>query len=52
MTMLEYAKLVLKKVAFDKNLFMKEYQKFIRLLPESDVDELDKWRQLNFSIAS
>jgi len=50
--MLEYAKLVLKKVAFDPELFMKEYQKFVSLLSESEVDELNKWTQLNFSIAT
>lgn len=50
--MLEYAKVVLKKVSFDRKLFMKEYRKFIRLLPASEVAELIRWRQMNFAQAA
>jgi hypothetical protein len=49
MTMLEYAKLVLNKVSFDKKLYMKEYRKFLRLLPAQEVNELQKWQQMQIT---
>ncbi len=42
-SMLEYSKMVLKKVSFDTKLFCKELKKAIsRLLPE-EIEELKKW---------
>lgn len=49
MTMLEYAKMVLKKVSFDKNLFVKEYRKFLRILSSQEVVELVQWRRVHYS---
>jgi hypothetical protein len=46
MTMLEYAKVVLNKVSFDKKLHMKEYEKFLKMLSAKDVNELVKWQQM------
>jgi hypothetical protein len=51
MSMLDYAKLILSKVCFDKQLFLKEYRKFIRMLPAQEVSELVQWRRTNFSEA-
>lgn len=43
--MLEYSKMVLKKVSFDLKLFCKELEKAIsRLLPE-EIEELKVWLQ-------
>ena len=43
--MLEYSKIVLKKVSFDTKLFCKEVQKAIsNLLPE-EIEELKLWLQ-------
>jgi hypothetical protein len=47
MTMLEYAKLVLDKVSFDKKLYKKEYNKFLKMLSEKEINELVKWQQMN-----
>ncbi len=42
-SMLEYSKMVLKKVSFDTKLFCKELKKAIsRLLPD-EIEELKKW---------
>ncbi len=45
MSQLEYSKLILEKVSFDKRLFRKEYKKFCRMLRTSaeDLAELRKW---------
>ncbi|MFN6943769.1 MAG: hypothetical protein ACK4ND_02405 [Cytophagaceae bacterium] len=46
--MLDYCKMILEKVSFDKTLFEKEYQKFKKWLPENQTGELEKWRQEHY----
>lgn len=41
--MLEYTKLVLKKVSFDSELFKKELSKSIEWLKENDLIKLHNW---------
>ncbi|MGL4631128.1 MAG: hypothetical protein ACRCVT_07980 [Leadbetterella sp.] len=41
--MLEYIKLILEKVSFDKKLFRKELLKGISRLAKSDIKELRSW---------
>lgn len=43
MTLLAYYKLVLRKVSFEPKLFFKEYKKAIKVLPASEIDDLDEW---------
>jgi hypothetical protein len=40
---LDYYKLILDKVSFDKNLLRKEYSKAMTRLPERDRRHLDHW---------
>lgn len=42
-TMLEYVKLILEKVSFDKALFEKELKKGVSYLLPPEVNELKKW---------
>jgi hypothetical protein len=42
-SMLEYSKLILEKVSFDKRLFWKEYKKLSRSLVSSETHELKSW---------
>ncbi|MDG1915148.1 MAG: hypothetical protein P8I55_11240 [Crocinitomix sp.] len=42
-TFLNFYKLVLENMKFDKQLFWKEYQKAIRFLDESEISELNNW---------
>ncbi len=42
-TMLQYSKIILSKVSFDRKLFRKEYRKFITLLTEPDRQQLKSW---------
>lgn len=46
--MLEYAKIILPKVSFSKDLFRKELNKCISWLEEDQVLELYKWCNENF----
>lgn len=48
MTMLEYAKTILKKVSFDNGIFQREYKKFIRMLSDKERKMLIEWQQSNF----
>lgn len=41
--MLEYFKLILQKVSFDRRLFEKELRKAIRSLIADEVEELESW---------
>ena len=41
--MLDYCKLILDKVNFNKRLFWKEYKKSCNHLPEHEVAELRQW---------
>jgi hypothetical protein len=40
---LDYYKMILDKVSFDHNLFMKEYQKATRSLHTSEIGDLNSW---------
>ncbi|MFA0963456.1 hypothetical protein AB9P05_16750 [Roseivirga sp. BDSF3-8] len=49
-SMLEYCKLILSKVCFDKRLFWKEYRKSHRFLGDQDASILREWvREKYFS---
>jgi len=43
MTMLEYFKMILQKVSFDKSLFRAEYYKALKKLINEEVSELRNW---------
>ncbi|HZB13035.1 MAG TPA: hypothetical protein VE467_08410 [Chryseolinea sp.] len=40
---LDYYKMILDKVSFDRNLFYKEYRKAVRNLQPDEITELDYW---------
>lgn len=44
---LDYYKLILQKVSFDKRLLVKEYQKAIKALQPDELEEFDRWLQAN-----
>ena len=46
--MLEYSKMILEKVSFDTQLFLKELQKAVDWLYEQEVRELETWLFSNF----
>ncbi len=48
MNMLEYVKIILEKVSFDKNLFEKELKKGIMQLIPTEVRELKNWCYARF----
>jgi hypothetical protein len=48
MIMLEYIKLVLEKVSFDKGLFEKELRKGIRELLPNEIKDLKNWCYAKF----
>jgi hypothetical protein len=48
-TTLDYIKLVLQKVSFDKKLFEKELQKAVRILVPTDISDLRLWCYEQFS---
>lgn len=41
--MLEYAKVILSKISFDRRLFRKEYKKAFRYLDNHERDALRQW---------
>ena len=45
MTYLNYYKIILKKVSFDRCLFHKEYHKAIRDLNAQEIADLNNWIQ-------
>lgn len=47
MSMLEYFKLILSKVSFDRKIFLKEYRKSKNWLNESELRELKFWLRKN-----
>lgn len=47
--MLEYFKLILRKVSFDRFLFEKELRKSIARLVQPEISELKTWCYQNFS---
>lgn len=46
--MLEYFKLILSKVSFDKRLFERELRKAIKSLVEDELNELKNWCYAHF----
>jgi hypothetical protein len=49
MNMLEYTKLILQKVSFDKKLFEKELSKSIQWLDNEEAHALKEWLMKKFS---
>ncbi len=49
-TMLEYFKMILRKVSFDRSLFEKELRKAISRLLEPEIPQLKEWCFANFSV--
>jgi hypothetical protein len=47
--MLEYAKTVLEKVSFDRDLFRKELKKSKQLLKEDEIELLQSWCRMSFT---
>ena len=47
-TMLEYTKVILKKVSFDPELFAKEFRKAVTHLLDHEIKELERWCIANF----
>ncbi len=50
LSMLEYSKVILSKISFDKRLFMKEYRKAIKYLNSGERDALKNWLRSHASI--
>jgi len=48
-SMLEYIKIILQKVSFDRRLFEKELRKAIRMLMPAEVKRLRRWCYEHFS---
>ncbi len=48
-SMLEYIKIILQKVSFDRKLFEKELRKAIKMLMPNEVNRLRAWCYQNFS---
>lgn len=46
---MEYVKIILIKVSFDKKLFEKELRKGLKLLVPSEIKELQEWCYKTFS---
>lgn len=49
MRMLEYFKLILEKVSFDKRLFEKELRKALAQLQPTEREDLLRWCHMKFS---
>ena len=49
LSMLEYSKLILKKISFDKRLFRKEYKKAFKYLNSHDRTALKHWVRTEWS---
>ena len=46
-TFLDYYKMILNKVSFDRELFCKEYTKAARHLHNQEISDLNKWLNSN-----
>jgi len=44
-SMLEYSKIIMKKMSFDKRLFRKEYKKTFNYLTRTEQQSLKEWLQ-------
>jgi hypothetical protein len=51
-TFLDYYKMILHKVSFDRHLFLKEYGKALTLLSPPEVKELNRWLETESMLAS
>jgi hypothetical protein len=49
LSMLEYSKVILSKISFDKKLFRKEYKKAFRYLDKDDRVALKHWVRAQWS---
>jgi hypothetical protein len=49
-SMLEYFKMILSKVSFDRSLFEKELKKAVTRLVGPEVQDLKNWCYQNFSV--
>jgi hypothetical protein len=49
-TMLEYCKLILQRVQFDKRLWRKEYRKSLLRLSATESRELKYWARKQYSV--
>lgn len=49
---LEYSKLILSKISFDKKLFRKEYRKAFRKLDEEERVTLRRWVRTELRLAN
>ena len=47
--MLEYTKIVLEKVSFNRDLFKKELVKSRKLLKEDEIELLQNWCRMSFT---
>ncbi|WP_198675233.1 hypothetical protein [Pleomorphovibrio marinus] len=47
--MLNYCKLILEKMAFDRRLLIKEYRKSLRWLDSTESQELKAWMRTKIS---
>ncbi len=47
--MLEYMKIVLEKVSFNRDLFKKELEKSRKLLKEDEIELLHNWCRISFT---
>ena len=45
LNMLEYSKIILSKISFDKQLFQKEYEKAVECLDNNERTALEQWVQ-------
>lgn len=50
LSMLEYTKIILSKISFDKTLFKKEYKKAFRYLDMNERTALEQWVRAEWSI--
>jgi hypothetical protein len=50
LSMLEYSKIILSKISFDKTLFRKEYKKAFRYLDNHERTALKQWAHAEWSI--
>lgn len=50
LSMLEYSKIILSKISFDKTLFRKEYKKAFRCLDNNERTALKQWARAEWSI--
>ena len=46
--MIEYAKAILPKVSFSRQLFQKELLKCINWVDKGEIEDLQKWCMMNF----